>query len=149
MTMHTEDGSLSAEQMQALLACVVSTAHVDGITPPELELLDRFCGDNQHRALLKDLLGKAGDIGHAKAMLAAVSADAAFVEQVLLMSIMTAYADGRISDAELAHVNELGRSVGVPPSQMAELRLYVRDSLLGSLSHLPDAESVAALAKSM
>jgi hypothetical protein len=68
---------------------------------------------------------------------------------VLLMSIMTAYADGRITDAELAHVNALGESVGVPASRMAELRLTVRDSLLGSLSHLPDAESVAALAKSM
>jgi tellurite resistance protein len=149
MTMHTEDGSFSTEQMQALLACVVSTAHVDGIKPQELELLDRFCGDNQYQASLKDLLGKAGDKSHAKAMLAAVGGDATFVEQVLLMSIMTAYADGRISDAELAHVNELAESVGVPASKMAELRLYVRDSLLGSLSHLPDAESVAALAKSM
>jgi tellurite resistance protein len=149
MATHDTSEALTLNQMQALLACVVSTAQVDGIQPQEVDLIDRFCGENAYQAPLKDLLAKAGDIEHTKAKLVAVKDDAAFVEQVLLMSIMTAYADGHITDAELAHVNALGASVNISASKMAELRIQVRDTLLGSLSHLPDSESVAALAKSM
>jgi uncharacterized membrane protein YebE (DUF533 family) len=149
MATHDTSEALTPDQMKALLACVVSTAHVDGIHSQEIQLIEQFCGENQYQAPLKDLISKAGDIGLAKAALAAIQADQAFVEQVLLMSVMTAYADGHISDAELAHVNALGASVNVPASKMAELRIQVRDTLLGSLSHLPDSESVAALAKSM
>ena len=147
--MSQQEAKLTGPQMKALLACIVSTAHVDGIKPQELELIDRFCGENEYQASLKELLGKASDLSHAQAQLAAIKGDNAFVEQVLLMSIMTAYADGSFSDAELAHVNALGATVGVPASKMADLRVQVRDSLLGSLAHLPDSESVAALAKTM
>lgn len=144
-----QDDKLTATQMNALLACIVSTAHVDGIKPQEVALIERFCGENAYQAPLKELLGRAGDVAHAKAALAAIKDDRAFVEQVLLMAIMTGYADGHFTDAELAHVNELGAAVGMSASAMAELRVYVRDTLLGSLAHLPDSEGVAALAKSM
>jgi uncharacterized tellurite resistance protein B-like protein len=70
-------------------------------------------------------------------------------DTVVLMCLMTGYADGRLSDAERAQVQAIASELNVSDERFDELLAQVRDELIGALSHLPDAGSVAAVVKEL
>ncbi len=135
--------AFTSAQLTALVQSMLSTARVDDLHPNEETLIRKFYGEQM-------LPGMPAFEALAGATAAALpSDDAAFADQLVLMCLMAGYADGHLSDAERSHVAALAQQVGVAGERLAELHQQVKDSLLGSLAHLPDAESVAALAKEL
>ena len=140
------EAAFTAPQLTALVQGMLSTARIDGLHPKE-ELLIRAFYDAQFEAGMPDYDAVAAGAG--APLPAAVAGDAGFAEQLVLMCLMAGYADGRLSDAERNHVAVIAQQAGVGEVELAELQLQVKDSLIGSLAHLPDSESVAALAKTL
>jgi uncharacterized membrane protein YebE (DUF533 family) len=140
--------SMSPAQVKALVAAMLVVAHVDGIHPKEQQLIRTF----YEQSASPGMVGFE-QLGHSHAqvseLLAAAGSDAGFAEQLVLMCFMAGYADGHLSDGERQVVTGLGRQAGVADARVEELLQQVKDSLLGSLAHLPDPESVAALSKSL
>ena len=68
---------------------------------------------------------------------------------MVLMCLMTGYADGHLSAGERAAVSAMATTLGVSASRFEELLGQVRDELIGALSHLPDAGSVATVVREL
>lgn len=143
-----QNDALSADQVLALAASMLSTAHVDGVHPEEVALIRQFY-DGAGVAGLPPFAEVEGMGAKADALLKKVGGDPAFAEQLVLMCFATGYADGALSDAERGHVEKIGAGAGLGAARIGELLEQVKDSLIGALSHLPDAESVARLAREL
>jgi uncharacterized tellurite resistance protein B-like protein len=145
MTSNTSD-SMTKDQALALVTCMLAIAHVDGVRPEELALIRRFHEESSDLGLpaFDALVAAPAD---PLPLLSALKVDAAFAEQLVSMCIMTGYADGDFSEAERVRVGALAARVGIEGDAFAALHQSVKDSLIGSLAHLPDAASVAALVK--
>jgi anti-sigma factor RsiW len=70
-------------------------------------------------------------------------------DTVVLMCLMTGYADGRLSAEERALVQSFATALSVDAARFEALLGQVRDELIGALSHLPDAESVANVVREL
>jgi hypothetical protein len=140
--------AMTKDQVLALVACMLSTARVDGVQPQEVALIRHFYETSGVQGLppFGEAEGLAGSSG---ALLKKVPADAGFAEQLVLLCFATGYADGALSDAERSHVETIAADAGVPTARVVQLLDQVKDSLIGALSHLPDAQSVAQLAKDL
>lgn len=140
--------TLTQAQVTALVAGMLAVAHIDGVQPAEEALIRKFYGESAVAGM-----PAFEQIGHTHAqagqLLAAAGGGADFAEQLVLMCFMTGYADGHLSDAERQFVLQLAQQGGVAEARAEELLQQVKDTLIGSLAHLPDAESVAALSKSL
>lgn len=140
--------TMTPAQVTALVAAMLAVAHVDGVQPAEEQLIRTFYEQSATAGM-----PKFDQVGHTHAqvnqLLAAAGGGADFAEQLVLMCFMTAYADGHMSDGERALVLDLAKQAGVAEARAGELLQQVKDSLIGSLAHLPDAESVAALSKTL
>lgn len=140
--------TMTPAQVTALVAGMLAVAHVDGVQPAEEQLIRTFYEQSAAPGM-----PKFDQVGHTHAqvnqLLAAAGGGADFTEQLVLMCFMTAYADGHMSDGERALVLDLAKQAGVAEARADELLQQVKDSLIGSLAHLPDAESVAALSKTL
>ena len=143
-----QNDALSGDQVLALAASMLSTAHVDGVHPQEVALIRQFY-EGAGVAGLPPFAEVEGMGAKADALLKKVAGDPAFAEQLVLMCFATGYADGALSDAERTHVEKIGAGAGLGAPKIAELLEQVKDSLIGALSHLPDAESVAQLAREL
>lgn len=140
--------NLTPAQVKALVASMLAVAHVDGIHPEELALIRTFYeGSATTGAPAFDTL--IDSHGEAATLLAAAGGGADFAEQLVLMCLMAGYADGHLSAGERSLVDQLAQGAGVPPAKVEELLQQVKDTLIGSLAHLPDAQSVADLAKTL
>ncbi len=140
--------ALSRPQLIALVECMLATAQIDGVHAREVALIRAFY-DEQRQPDMPAFDAVKASAANRQAQLSALRGDTEFAEQLVLMCLMTGYADGRLSDAERTHVAGLAQQLGVPSERQSELLLQVKDSLIGSLAHLPDPESVAALAKTL
>jgi uncharacterized tellurite resistance protein B-like protein len=147
MTSNTSD-SMTKDQALALATCMLAVAHVDGVRPEELALIRRFHVESADLGLpaFDALVAARTD---PLPLLSALKPDIAFAEQLVSLCIMTGYADGDFSEAERALVTSLAERVGLAGDAYAAVHQHVKDSLIGSLSHLPDAASVAALVKTL
>jgi hypothetical protein len=139
---------MTRQQVMALMACMLSTAHVDGVSAQELALMKTFyeqCGV----ADLPPFAENEGAYGDPVELAAQCANDPEFAEQLVLMSFMTAYADGHLTDGERVHVVAIAARAGLSDARTNELLLHVKDTLIGAIAMLPDAESVARIAKSL
>jgi tellurite resistance protein len=139
---------MTRQQVMALMACMLSTAHVDGVSPQELALMKTFyeqCGV----ADLPPFAENEGAYGDPVELAAQCANDPEFAVQLVLMSFMTAYADGHLTDGERVHVVAIAARAGLSDARTNELLLHVKDTLIGAIAMLPDAESVARIAKSL
>ena len=144
----TPGDALSRPQLIGLVECMLATAQIDGVHPKEVALIQAFY-DEQRQSGMPAFDAVKAEAAKGAIDLAALRGDAGFAEQLVLMCLMTGYADGRLSDSERQHVTGLARQLGIGEARFGELLLHVKDSLIGSLAHLPEPESVAALAKSL
>ncbi len=145
---HVQADAMTQAQVLALVDSMLSTAHVDGVHPQEVALIRKFY-EEQRKPDMPAFDAVAAATGKDPALLSKLGTDPAFAEQLVLMCLMTGYADGKLSDAERKHVQALAQQAGVAPTRVDELLLQVKDSLIASLAHLPEPESVAALAKTL
>lgn len=140
--------SMTSAQVLLLVDSMLATARIDGVHPKEVDLIRTFYNE-QRQSGMPDFDAVVSAAGKDPALASHTGSDAGFAEQLVLMCLMTGYADGKLSDAERAHVLGLAKQLNVAEAKFEELLLQVKDSLIASLAHLPDAESVAALAKTL
>jgi uncharacterized membrane protein YebE (DUF533 family) len=140
--------NLAPAQVNALVASMLAVAHVDGIHAQELALIRKFYEESAGAAA-PPFSTVEGSHGQAAELLKAAGGGADFAEQLVLMCLMAGYADGHLSEGERAVVDQLAQGAGVSAEKVEELLQQVKDTLIGSLAHLPDAQSVADLAKTL
>ena len=137
------DQDLSPAQVDLLTRAMLSVALVDGIHPAEAALIGQFYEGARSAdmpstaAVLASAETNAFDVQSLK------SDSTAFADTLVLMCLMTAYADGGLSAAERQHVEAMASRVGVDAARFEHHLAVVRDELVGALSHLPDTASVA------
>lgn len=143
------DQELSQDQVIALTNAMISVAAVDGIQPAEAALIGQFYESSRSAAMpaTATLIAGAGGKRFDARELAGSTAE--FADTLVLMCLMTAYADGRLSDAERKHVGSIASALGMDAARLDGHLARVRDDLLGALSHLPDAGSVAAVVREL
>lgn len=144
-----KDQELSPTQVIELTQAMLSVALVDGIHPAEAALIGQFYESSRSADMpsTATVLARPDAGPFDAARLAGVSAG--FADTVVLMCLMTAYADGHLSAAERAGVQTLATAMGVDAARFEAHLAQVRDELVGALSHLPDAASVAAVVREL
>ena len=138
-----KDQNLSPAQVTLLTKAMLSVAVLDGLHPAETALIRQFYENT-----------RSEDMPTTQAMIEARTASQfkvsdlsggtpVFAETVLLMCLMTAYADGSFSQAERDHIQSIAGALGINEDQLATHLAHVHNDLIGSLSNLPDSASVA------
>jgi tellurite resistance protein len=142
------DQNLSPAQVAQLTQAMLSVALVDGIHPAEAALIGQFYESSRSADMPTTATALAMDSSAFDAR-SLLPSDAAFADTVVLMCLMTAYADGSLSAAERSHVQAIATTLGVDAAHFEAHIAQVRDELVGALSHLPDAASVAAVVQKL
>jgi hypothetical protein len=144
-----QDQTLSPAQVILLTKAMLSVALIDGLAPAEAALIGQFYESSRNTSMpgTTELLARPDARQFDVAELAGCEPELA--DTVVLMCLMTGYADGRLSDAERAQVQAIASELNVSDARFDELLAQVRDELIGALSHLPDAGSVAAVVKEL
>ena len=141
------DVTLTPSQVVAATSAMLRIAHVDdACTAEEVELIRAFYGNDAGGRPSYDELLRSYATRSARA---ADFADAGARELVLATCIMVAYADGELSAPELAALHPLATDLGVDSGRFGHLLALVKDHMLASLASLPDAGSVAAVAREL
>lgn len=83
------------------------------------------------------------------AVSAATFPEAAQRDLVVASCLLLAYADGALTADELAAVQAVAAEVGMTVARVDELLALVKDTMLAQLARLPDAASVAAVAREL
>lgn len=140
-----QDQTLTPAQVVQLTQAMLAVAAVDGIHPAETALVSRFYEGARADGMPDTASILAGaDSAQFKAESLAGSAPA-FADTLVLMCLMSGYADGKLSDAERNYIQSLATAAGITDEAFEGHLAQVRDELTGALSHLPDAGSVAAV----
>ncbi len=144
-----QDQALSAQQVSQLTQAMLSVANIDGIQPAEAALIGQFYETSRSADMptTATLMASPEARQFNAADLAGSSAE--FADTAVLMCLMAAYADGQLSAAERAYVQSIATRLGVDAARFEALLGQVRDELVGALSHLPDAGSVAVVVKEL
>jgi hypothetical protein len=143
------DQDLNPTQVVQLTQAMLSVALIDGIHPAEAALIGQFYESSRSADMPSTaaVLGRPDAQGFDASQM--VGVPAAFADTVVLMCLMTAYADGQLSPAERAHVEAMASAMGVTEARFEGHLSRVRDELVGALSHLPDASSVATVVREL
>lgn len=144
-----QDQSLSPTQVTQLTQAMLSVALVDGIHPAEAALIGQFYESSRSADMPSTSSVMASPEAQPFDAAALAGGPAAFADTVVLMCLMTGYADGQLSPAELNHIHAMAVTLGVDAQRFGAHLANVRDELVGALSHLPDAESVAVVVKEL
>lgn len=143
------DQDLSPAQVTQLTRAMLSVALVDGIHPAEAALIGHFYETSRSADMPNTATVLASPDAQSFNATAMVGSTPEFADTVVLMCLMAAYADGSLSPAERAHVQTIATAMAVNTARFDALLGQVRDELVGALSHLPDAGSVAAVVKEL
>ena len=144
-----QDQDLTPAQVTQLTKAMLSVAMVDGIQPAEAALIGQFYESSRSADMPTTAALLAAPADHALDVSALAGSSAAFGDTLVLMCLMTAYADGQLTATERSHVQEIATTLAVDATRFESHLAQVRDSLVGALSHLPDAGSVAAVVKEL
>lgn len=144
-----QDQNLSPAQVTQLTKAMLSVALVDGIHPAEAALIGQFYESSRSADMPSTSSVMASPEAQPFDAAELAGSPAAFADTVVLMCLMTAYADGHLSPAERDHVQATATTLGVDAARFEAHLAQVRDELVGAISHLPDAGSVAAVVKEL
>lgn len=75
--------------------------------------------------------------------------DAAQKEMLMATCMMTAFADGIMSDKELSALKEFSSYLDVSEERFVQIMALVKDYMLMQLAGLPDAESIVKVARDL
>lgn len=141
--------SMSKDAVIAATKTMLKVAVTDDVHPAEIALIQGFYNGSVEGAdwpAFDTLQQQAGTEFHVDAKAFASDQER---ETIVALSIMTGFADGAFSDAEQAVVRSIADDLGVAQSRFDEISDAVKDHMLAQLSHLPDAGSVAKVAKEL
>ncbi|PKO30212.1 MAG: hypothetical protein CVU36_09640 [Betaproteobacteria bacterium HGW-Betaproteobacteria-9] len=142
-----QDQNLSATQVIQLTQAMLSVALVDGMHPAEAALIGQFYESSRSADMPTTSAMLSGTHTFDAQAMAGCPADVA--DTVVLMCLMTGHADGRLSDGERALVQSFASALNVDAARFDALLGQVRDELIGAISHLPDAGSVANVVREL
>lgn len=128
---------------------MLKVAHADGVHAAEIDLIRSFYTsglDGRDWPSFDKLLQEASGDLHVTAQ---AFSDERQRETVIALCVMTGLADGTLSDAEQAAVRSIANDLNIAPNRLTEIIDLVKDNMLAQLSHLPDAGSVAKVAKEL
>lgn len=132
---------LSTAQIKSACLAMLEVAHAGGeLHPAELSLIRSFW-ESAEPAL------PAFDANNTEAFSPALFTEQSHKLLLLDLCVACAFADGNYSSEEKQVTASVAEQLGLSAQVLAERTADVRASFLGSLSHLPDAQSVAALAQ--
>ncbi|BBB63432.1 hypothetical protein UNDKW_5159 [Undibacterium sp. KW1] len=140
--------SLSDSAIIAASKIMLQVAKTDGIHPAEVALIKSFYEGSISAAShpsFDEVLAASADY----TLAATDFSNEQEREMVVALSVMTGFADGTFSDAETATVRAIAASLNVAPARFDEINETIKDHMLAQLSHLPDAGSVAVVAKEL
>ena len=143
------DQNFSAVQVSLLTQAMLSVALVDGIHPAEAALIGQFYETSRSADMPTTSAMMASPEAQAFDISALKGSSAEFADTVVLMCLMTAYADGNLSRAERSHVQAIASTLGLDAAHFETHLAQVRDELVGAISSLPDAGSVAVVVKEL
>lgn len=140
-----QDRNLTPAQVMQLTQAMLSVAAIDGMHPAEAALISDFYESSRSAEMpaVTSVMSEAASAALELQTLA--NSDRGFADTVVLMCLMCGYADGKLSDAEHAHVQKIAMATGLDDAAFQAHLAQVRDELTGAISHLPDAGSVAAV----
>ena len=144
-----QDQDLSPLQVTQLTKAMLSVANVDGIQPAEAALIGQFYETSRSADMPTTAALMASPEARQFSAADLVGSPSEFADTAVLMCLMAAYADGQLSLAERTYVQSIATSLGVDAARFEALLAQVRDELVGALSHLPDAGSVAVVVKEL
>jgi tellurite resistance protein len=144
-----QDQTLSPLQVTQLTKAMLSVANIDGIQPAEAALIGQFFETSRTADMPTTAALMASPEARQFNAADLAGSPAEFADTAVLMCLMTAYADGQLSAAERTYVQSIATSLGVDAGRFDALLAQVRDELVGALSHLPDAGSVAVVVKEL
>lgn len=143
------DQDLSSTQLIQLTKAMLSVASVDDIQPAEAALIGQFYESSRRADMPTTASFLADPVSRRFDARELAGSGAAFADTVVLMCLMTAHADGELSAAELSNVQSIATTLGLDSARFNAHLEQVRDELVGALSHLPDAGSVAVVAREL
>lgn len=144
-----QDQPLSPRQVSQLTQAMLSVANIDGIQPAEAALIGQFYETSRSADMPTTAALMASPEARQFNAADLAGSPAEFADTAVLMCLMAAYADGQLSAAERAYVQSIASSLKVDAARFEALLAQVRDELVGALSHLPDAGSVAVVVKEL
>ncbi|MDN3575648.1 TerB family tellurite resistance protein [Chitinimonas viridis] len=134
--------AFSAEQVKSSCLAMLQVARSHGLHPAESSLISGFWQQAE------PALG-VFDANTTEAFAAGLFASAGHKQLVLDLCLACAFADGHYSAEEKVAIAAIAAQLGLPEAVVQERTAEVRVAFLSSLAHLPDAQSVAALAKGL
>jgi uncharacterized tellurite resistance protein B-like protein len=139
---------LSGPQVLALTAAMLTVSHADGVHPAETQLIQQFY-EGSREGDMPAFGDVQGTHSQASSLLKALPFEVEFGNALVASCLMVGYADGDLTENEKLISRGLAHDYGVSAEQFDRELQVVRDALLASLASLPDAASVAALAKEL
>lgn len=140
---------LTSEQLLKSTRMMLGIAHVDGEkTAEEVALIREFyegCLDGLQGPTFDSLLKDSSP----STLTGADFEDSAQKDMLMAFGVMVAFADGRLSPEESKALHECATRLEIAPDRFDEIMAMVKDHMLSQFSHLPDAESVAKVAKEL
>ncbi len=144
-----QDQALSTQQVTQLTKAMLAVASIDGIQPAEAALIGQFYETSRSADMPTTATLLASPEARQFNVADLAGSPAEFADTTVLMCLMAAYADGQLSAAERTYVQSIATRLGVDAGRFEALLAQVRDELVGALSHLPDAGSVAVVVKEL
>lgn len=144
-----QDQPLSPLQVTQLTKAMLSVANIDGIQPAEAALIGQFYETSRSADMPTTAALMASPEARQFNAADLVGNPVEFADTAVLMCLMAAYADGQLSASERTYVQSIATSLCVDAGRFDALLAQVRDELVGALSHLPDAGSVAVVVKEL
>lgn len=139
------DQNLSPVQILQVTRAMLSVATVDGIHSAEAALIGQFYKSSRSPDMPATAIVLATEEAKPFKFAELAGSSAEFADTLVLMCLMTAYADGQLTTAERAKVDEIATASGMDSARVEAHLAQVRDQLIGAISHLPDAGSVAVV----
>ncbi len=143
------DQELSPQQVIQITKAMLSVAYIDELHPAEAALIGQFYETSRN----SDMPTTANFLANPQSRVfdanTLTGSTTEFADTVVLMCLMTGYADGHLSAKERTHVQGIATALGVDAARFDTHLAQVRDQLMAALSHLPDAGSVAKVVRDL
>jgi hypothetical protein len=141
---------LTPAQVVAATRLMLHVAHVDGArTEEEVALIRQFYDAGAPTDSDSPGFDELSS-GHGVADVSAQDfPDAEHRDMIMALCLMVAYADGELSTPERIAVGRAAATLGLSDERVEQILAQVKDYMLAQLSRLPDAASVAVVAKEL
>jgi tellurite resistance protein len=132
---------------EAIARGLYAVAKVDGVHEREAALVASFWGEVGGSAGALAELERGATISSAE--LSAALGSAQLRHLFLKTSVLLAWADGKVTDAERKIIGEFAGALGVGAAELGRLEAAVKEYLLSHLSNVQNTPAVANVAKKL